>query len=186
MADTSFYAKGKSRGNHRKVVVNNATLLIGKAPTKAKRIKMKITMGLSTQKLSGTPEWIAAAHEFVAKHHDPVSPVAEFKGMDISFATENLFNAGVSQAVKCQLRSFQIKEMGDSEEPDVVMTFAIYAPFSTDLWDYLGQMAGDDIWAKFEQSIPDPEEVDDLELSGEEDAAEDVEDDSEEDAADEE
>lgn len=177
MAETSFYAKGKSRGNHRKVVVNNATLLIGKAPTKAKRIKMKITMGLSTQKTSGTPEWISAAHDFVAKHHDPVSPVAEFKGMDISFATENLFNAGVSQAVKCQMRSFEIKEMGDSEEPDVVMTFAIYAPFSTNLWDYLGQMAGDDIWAKFEQSIPDEEEgEDELELTTEDDDSEESED----------
>jgi len=152
MSDHVFYAKGNSNGNHRKVVINNATLLVGKAPTRAKRIKLKLSMGLSTQSMTGTPEWIAAAHEFVAKNHDPVKPDLKLNGFDIGFSdtTDNLFRTGELKASKCQLRSFLISEVGDSEAPDVVMTFLFYASFSTPLWEWVGQMAGLEVWASFD------------------------------------
>lgn len=180
MSETVFYSR-RNKGNQRKVTIGPPSMLIGKAPTKSKRLKMKLTMGLSTQKQTGTPEWIAAAHEFVAKNHDSVTPQVDFKGFDINFSTENLFHPEGISASKCQLRSFLVTEVGDSEQPDVVLTFLVYMPFSTVLWEWLGQVAGDEVWARFEQ-IEQAEEGDEdqLELSSEDDA-EDAEEEAEDD-----
>lgn len=187
MSDHVFYAKGKNRGNHRKLVISNPQMLIGKAPTKSKRIKMKFTMGLSTQKTTGTPEWISAAHEFVAKNHDAVTPKVDLRGFDISFSTENLFHPLGILAAKCQMRSFIISEMGEAEAPDIMLTFTVYTAFSTSLWDWLGQMAGDDVWARFDQ-IETPEEEEDedqLSLTSEDDEDEEEEDEEEDENGDE-
>lgn len=184
MSDTVFYQR-KNKANQRKVTLGPPAMLIGKAPTKTKRLKMKITMGLNTQKQVGTPEWIAAAHEFVAKNHDSVTPQVEFKGFDINFSTENLFHPDGISASKCQLRSFLVTEVGDAEAPDVVLTFLVYMPFSTTMWEWLGQMSGDEVWARFEQieQVEDDEDDEQLELTAEDDEDDEEEEEELEDGA---
>lgn len=186
MSDHVFYSR-PNRGNQRKVTLGPPQMLISKPPTKSKRIKLKLTMGLSTQKHTGAPEWITNAFEFVSKNHDPVAPEVDFKGFDINFATENLFQQDGITAVKSQLRSFRIEEQGDSENPDVVMVFYVYAAFSTALWEWLGQMAGDEVWAKFVQIEQPAEEEDDnqLELNSEDEETEETEEEDEDEEAEE-
>lgn len=158
MADHVFYTKGRSKGNQRKITINSAHLLVGKAPTKGKRIKLNVTMGVSTQKHTGAPEWVTNAFEFVAKNHDEVTPNVDFKGYDIGFSVDNLFGEKAVNAPRCQMRGFVVTEQGDAETPDVVLKFIVYAPFATDLWNWLGQMAGEEVWSVFAQAAPDEDE----------------------------
>lgn len=170
MSEHLFFNK-KNKGNVRKVTLQTYTGLVGKAPTKQKRLKMKLQIILG-DKMGGYPEWITAAFEFVAKNHDPVVPTIDFKGFDIEFSGDHLFGDRVVKATKCQMRSFEIHEVGDSENPDVAMTFVAYGPFSDKLNRWLGQMNGEEFWARFEQVIEEAEEEKDdeesLELTGEE------------------
>lgn len=166
MSEHIFYSKGK-RANHRKVRIGNIQCLLNKA--KEKRIKLRLSMTLSGQKQAGTPEWISAAHVFVAQNHDPVSPQVEFSGFDIAFSSENLFGENASLASKCQMKKFVVTEQGGEDDAEVVLNFLVYAPFSTGLWEWAGQMIGDDVWAKFEQ-IEAPDE--DLLLTGEDEEEE--------------
>lgn len=167
MAEHVFYSKQR-KGNEREITLQTAALLVGKAPTKQKRIRIKLQMPLSGKKTAGAPEWITNAYEFVLKNHDTVTPEIMFRGFDIEFSAEQLFGERTVKTTKAQMKSFEVTEVGDSENPDVVMGFAIYAPFSGRLWQWCGQMGGESFWAKFDQAEPEEEDEDDdqLELTG--------------------
>jgi len=173
MSDTTFFARGRNKGNERKVILSTATLLVGKAPTKTKRIKMKVRLPLNGK--AGAPEWVTNAMVFVAQSHDIVSPQVEFSGFEIAFSDDNLFDEAKAKAQKCQLRSFVIQEGGESENPEVEMQFLIYAPFSTGLWKWCGQMGGEEFWAQFTQVDEPDSEPEDLELTGDEEEEEEPE-----------
>ena len=182
MSDTVFFARnGRSRGNERKVIIRGATLLVSKAPTKEKRIKLRISDNLTAGKKAGMPDWVAAALAFVAENHDTVTPDVTLKGFNVEFSDDNLFAKPV-QAVKATLRNFVINEQGEAEKKDVIISFLFYAPYSDKLWRWAGQMSAEDIWAKYEQ-IAEPEEdeeegEEELELVGEdsEDTEDEIED----------
>lgn len=182
MADHVFFEKGRNRGNTRAITIKGARLLPGRAPSNLKRIIIPVVMPLSNQKTAGTPDWIADAHAFVAKSGDTVSPEVKFKGFDIDFATENrnLFNDGKISAPKCSMSGFSVHTQGSEEEPDIVLSFTIHAPFSTQLWDYLGQVSNDDVWARFEQSAAAESDDDQEDLELDEDAGDDDADETDE------
>jgi len=168
MSETTFFIRGRNKGNERKIILSSATLLVGKAPTKTKRIKMKARLPLNGK--AGAPDWVTNAMVFVSQSHDIVSPQVEFSGFDIVFSDENLFAEAKARAQKCQLRSFVIQEAGESENPDVEMQFLIYAPFSRGLWQWCGQMGGEEFWAQFTQM--DEPDAEDLELTGDDEEEE--------------
>lgn len=141
--------------NLRELTIVNVALLVGKAPTKEKRIRIKVRMILSGQAVTGAPDWISAAHAYVAQWHDPISPNVDFKGYDLHFSAQNLFDAEGVKSPRCQMRSFEIHECGDSEAPDVAATFTLYAPFSGALWQWLGQFGGESCWCSFTPGVAD-------------------------------
>lgn len=177
MSDHVFYAKARS-GNVRILRIRSAALL---SPKQNKRIKMNVTMGLSNQKKVGAPEWIINALEFVLKNQDPVHPAVSFKGYEITLATEqnNLFEDKALQATSCDLKGFIVSEEGRGDDKkDVVCYFTIIAPFSSRLWTFVSQNAGDDIQCAFVAGAAPPDD-DQLELTSdegeeEEDEAEDA------------
>jgi hypothetical protein len=160
MSGHVFYQRGRNKGNERQIILRSAILLVNRA--KEKRIKMKVSLPLTGRKATGTPEWITNAMTFVAQSHDIVSPVVEFGGFDIAFSDDNLFENG-AKASKCQMKSFVVQEVGNSETPDIDLQFVIYSPFSTALWKWCGQMGGEEFWASFVQ-VDEPEK--ELELAG--------------------
>ena len=180
MSEHTFFVRGRNKGNERQIILRSATLLVGKAPTKQKRIKMSVSMPLNGRKQAGIPEWVTAAMIFVAQNHDIVQPQVEFRGFDVHFDDDQLFDTRGAKANKCQLRKFVILEVGDSETPDIDMQFQIYAPYSSRLWNWCGNMGGEEFWAKFDQIEPDPESEASLELTGEEEEEESEEEEPEE------
>lgn len=161
----NFYVKGKSKGNERQIVLRSVVLLVNKA--KEKRIKMKIHMLLSGRKMVGTPEWVTNALTYVEQNHDTVSnSEVEFAGVDIHFNDDNLFDIKGAKAPGCQMKNFVVCEVGSVEDPDVELQFTVYANYSSKLWNWLGQMGGEEFWAQFVQTIE--EKSDNLELTGDE------------------
>jgi hypothetical protein len=90
---------------------------------------------------------------FVSQWHDPVYPEISFKGYDLHFNSDNLFGPEGVKSPRCQICAFEIVEAGSAEEPDVVVNFKIYTPFSTALWSWLGAYGGDSCWCSFTPGV---------------------------------
>lgn len=136
---------------------------------------------LGNGKKAGVPDWIAVGHAFVAENHDPIAPRVELSGYDITFSDANLFEKSAVASLT-KMRGFAIDEMGDKETPEVYLGFVVYAGYTDKLWRWTGQMAGKDIWAKYDLRAEEPkEEQPGLELvpDGDEDS-EDIEENDEE------
>jgi hypothetical protein len=147
MSEHVFYAT-ENHHNERQIRILSVGSLVSKPPTKEKRISVKACMPLSGSINMGAPEWLDNAYIFVAKNHDTVTPDIEFKGYAIDFCVENLFGENVSSS-SSTMRGFEITESGNEETPDVVLNFTLRMPFSTALWNWLGQYVGEDVWARF-------------------------------------
>jgi hypothetical protein len=148
---------------------------------------MNILMPLSGEKMGGMPDMLSIAYNYVAQQHETVSTDWAFAGYDIQFAAEqNLFGEKEIGLPRCDMKKFVVTEMGSSENPDVCLTFKIYAQFSDKLLRFCGQMAGETFWSKFEQGEYEQETEDDsqLELSAD-DEDEDAQGDGDEDEVDE-
>ena len=184
MATHEFYST-ENHHNERQIRILSVGSLVSKPPTKEKRISIKARMPLTGQSCMGEPEWIEKSSVFVGTTGDTVTPNIEFKGYSIELSTENLFGEPV-QANNCIMRAFEIAEFGDTENPDVILSLTLRFPFSTKLWNWLGQYVGDDVWAKFvpgEAGVAQAHEEDGTELDdGEND--EDLDPDNEENAGD--
>ncbi len=148
MAEHVFYAV-ENHHNERQIKILSVGSLVSKPPTKEKRISIKAKMPLSGTVNMGSPEWLDSAYAYVASHGgDTITPDIEFKGYSIDFSVENLFGENVSSP-NCTMRGFEITECGNEETPDVVLNMTLRIPFSTKLWQFLGQYVGDDVWARF-------------------------------------
>lgn len=156
MADTVFYST-ENHHNERELTIVNAALLVSKPPTKEKRIRIKIRMLLSGSVNMGSPAWLDKCYAFVAENGDKIQPSIEFKGYDLHFSAQNLFEAEGPKAPRCQMKKFEILEVGSSESPDVAAEWTIYAPFSTALWEWLGAFGGETCWCSFTPGVAESE-----------------------------
>lgn len=156
-----------------RVTLKTFTGLVGKAPTKSKRLRMAFTLDLTSGDVQGMPDWMQDARDFVMRTGQTVVEKMSVPGINIVMGDPNLFKKKPVEAPKADLRKFVIYSAGDSEEPDTLLSFVAYAPFSTDLLRWCGQMAGEDFTATFEGATPQP--GNDLTLSGEDDEDEEEE-----------
>lgn len=160
----------------RRISLRSFAVLVGKAPTKAKRIKMLCTMDLTSQKQTGFPDWLSDARDFVMRNGEVVKATQTIDYCNVKMSDENLFQKTPIEAPKAKLSHMSIETMGDSEDPITVLKFQIIAPFSTDLCRWAGQMAGEEFDSAYEVTeAPEEDEDDELELTGDEDDEEDDE-----------
>jgi hypothetical protein len=174
----------------RRMIIRSATSLVGKAPTKQKRIKMMCTMyldGLGEDQLAGAPDWLGEARDFVMKSGEQVTASHVFKRVNVSMGDANLFKKKPNEAPNTQLDHFVIKQVGKADEKDTILTFEMRSGFSTDLWMWVGQQSGEEFDVMFEvigqeadQFVEDEdasENEEDDASEGEDTPVEDVEDD---------
>jgi hypothetical protein len=169
------------------MTIRSATSLVGKAPTKQKRIKMMCTMYLDGQgedQLAGAPDWLCEARDFVMKSGEQVTAAHVLKDVNVGMGDANLFAKKVIDAPRAQLDHFIIKQVGKTDEKDTVLTFEMRAGFSTDLWMWTGQQSGEEFDVVFEtlgqdQFLEDesPEGEEEEDDATEDEPIEDVEDD---------
>lgn len=158
----------------RRISLRSYAVLVGKAPTKQKRIKMLVTMPLTGQKLTGFPDWLADARDFVMKNGEVIHATQTINYVNVTMSDELLFGPTPIEAPKCKMSHFTIENMGGEEDPVTVLKFQIMAPFSTDLNRWNGQMAGEEFSSTY-QVTEAPEEDENLTLTGDEEEEEDEE-----------
>jgi hypothetical protein len=166
--------------------LKNFTVLVGKAPTKSKRIRSNWTIDLTGGDNPGAPPWLLDARNFVMKTRQTVQEQHQASGVNVAFGDPNLFEKMTVEAPKSDLRKFVVFSGGSSDEPTTILSFTMYSPFSTDLCRWLGQMAGEAFTSTYESSIPEEDESEsgNLELSSDdedEDSDEEYDDEEEED-----
>jgi hypothetical protein len=135
---------------NREVRLRSYTGLVGKAPEKAKRIKLEMSMPLSGKSMVGAPGWLGDAFEFVEKTQDTVQlPSQSFPGVNVEFSADELFT---KQALlpKAALKKFRVLAVGSSEQPDTELQFTMYVGYSSKLLTWIGQHNGECFWAKFD------------------------------------
>lgn len=177
------------KSHPQQVTLKTATVLVGRAPTKEKRIRAVFTLALSSGEVKGMPEWLADAATFVMQHpKQTVTEQLQVPGVNISFGDPNLFKKKTVEAPNSDIRKFEVYSVGKEDDPETELGFTIYTKFSTDLWRWVGQQAGTDFTATFDVIVKEVEAVNPtLELSGEAQADEDEEEeDDDEDEEDEE
>lgn len=165
----------------RAIKLRSVALLVGKPPLKKKTIKMMVTMYLSgggEEQITGLPEWLETARYYVMRNGEQVSATdKEVDGVNIVMGDPNLFEKTPKEAPGSHLSHFVIKQMGDADDPDTVLTFEIRTDFSTDIWMWCGQMGGEDFDVTFAIKAPS-EQTADLILKNKEEQDEDEEDDA--------
>lgn len=132
------------------------TCLVGKAPTKAKRLRMGFTLDLTSGDVKGMPEWMQGARDFVMRTGQTVTEDVGASGINMTFGDPNLFKKKPVEAPRADLRKFVVFQAGSEDEPETLVSFTAYAQFSTDLNRWLGQMAGEAFTATFEGVVPEP------------------------------
>lgn len=155
----------------RRIILRSFGVLVGKAPTKQKRIKMLCTMPLTGQKLTGFPDWLADDRDFVMKNGQAIHATQTINYVNVTMSDELLFGPTPIEAPKCKLSHMTIENMGSDEDPVTVLKFQIMAPFSTDLNRWCGQMAGEEFSSAYEVTEA-PEEDENLTLTGDEEEEE--------------
>ncbi len=163
------------------VTLKSCTILVGKAPTKAKRLRMPFTLDIGTGDVKGMPEWMQDARDFVMRTGQTVVEKLSVPGVNISMGDTNLFRKKPVEAPKADMRKFVVYQGGDSEEPDTLLSFMVYAPFSTDLLRWCGQMAGEEFTCVFDGVLPQPGDTVVLKAQGTEDEDDDEEDEDDDD-----
>ena len=113
MSDHNYYEVTNSH-NQRELTIVNVALLVGKAPTKEKRIRIKVRDVLSGHPNMGAPDWLSAAQAFVSEGMIRFIRQSTLRVTIFDFSADNLFGAQGVKSPHCQMHSFEITEFGRS------------------------------------------------------------------------
>lgn len=141
----------------RRISIRSYAGLVGKAPTKQKRLKILLTMPVTGNKVTGYPEWLEEAITFVMKTGSPVKPPMTIDYCNIVMSDQNLFQATPIEAPRAKLSHFSVENMGSEDEPITVVKFQVMCQFSTDLNRWCGQMNGEEFDSTYQVTEAPPE-----------------------------
>lgn len=138
----------------------NRRVIIG-SPTKQSttgRILVPIRMPLTGESLVSAPDWIGTAYEAVSQYLSEATPeVEQIADITVAFANDKpkgqLFADPSAKVPSAELKAFCVQRCGEDENPDVELTFKLYASFSRDFWVWLGEMAGKEVYMAFPKTL---------------------------------
>jgi hypothetical protein len=138
----------------------NRRVIIG-SPTKQAttgRICVPIRMPLTGESLASTQDWVSEAFDYVSKGGADATPeVEQIADLTVAFQNDKpsgkLFADPSAKVPSAELKAFCVARCGEAEEPDVELTFKLYAPFSREFWAWLGEMAGHEVYMAFPRSL---------------------------------
>ncbi len=139
---------------------SNRRVIIG-SPTKQAttgRICVPIRMPLTGESLVACPEWVSTAYQAVEQYLSDGTPkVEQIADITVSFNNSKpkgkLFDDPNARIPSAELKAFSVQRCGDEEDPDVELTFKLYAPFSREFWKWLGEMAGAEVYMAFPEAL---------------------------------
>lgn len=148
-AESTFFP-----GSNRRVILGSPTL-----QTTSRRVCIPIRMPLSGESFTGMPDWIGESFAAVSKYLTEASPqVQQIAGVTLAFHNDapkgELFAPPSAKAPSCELKAFSVCRVEDpDEDPTIELQFKSYIPFTRDFWDWIGQMAGHEVYMAFPSSL---------------------------------
>lgn len=139
-------------GTSRRATISSVTLQPGRKG--GRKIKVPIHIPLSDGNLHGMPEWVANALTAVSQSFTEVEPeIQQIADVTIQFngsaPGSALFDQPDAQAPNAELRKFIVRRTGKSDDPEVELHFNCYVGFARDLWRWLGEMGGSEVYISF-------------------------------------
>lgn len=173
----------------RRIKLRQVIGMVGKEPTKQKRILCKWTMYLDSggeNQIAGLPEWLEADRDHIMRHGGMLKEEYAIKGVHFTMGDADLFGKTPVEMPLAQIDHFAVLQMGKSDDPDTAVTFQTRTAYAQDLWNWLGTHQGDEFDVTFEQTLPVTSTGDQVGLqltseSDDEDDSDDDEDDASED-----
>jgi hypothetical protein len=139
---------------------SNRRVIIG-SPTKQSttgRICVAIRMPLTGESLVSAPDWVGECYQAVSQFASDMTPeIEQIADITIAFANDKpkgkLFDDPSARVPSAELKAFCVQRCGEDEDPDVELVFKLYAPFSREFWQWLGEMAGAEVYMAFPKSL---------------------------------
>lgn len=141
-------------GSNRRVILGSPTL-----QTTSRRVCIPIRMPLTGESFVSMPDWVGEAFEAVSNYLTEASPQIQ-QVADLMLAFHNdapkgeLFAPPSAKAPGCELKSFSVTRVDDpDDDPEVELQFKAYIPFTRDIWTWIGEMAGHEVYMAFPSSL---------------------------------
>lgn len=104
------------------------------------------------------PDWVSEGYEAVSKKFTEVNPeIEQIADIAVAFWGEQskteLFEVPSAKISNAELKCFKILRVGESDEPDVELHFKVYASFARELWEWLGEMSGKEVFMAFPSTL---------------------------------
>lgn len=140
-------------GSNRRVILGSPTKHIT-----SNRICIPIRMPLTGESVVGMPGWVAEAFYAVSKFAKEMSPeVSQVSDISLAFANEGkqkttgeLFENPNAKAPNSEMKNFTVLRVGDPDgDPEVELQFKAYMPFARELWRWVGEMGGKEVYMAF-------------------------------------
>lgn len=141
-------------GSNRKVILGSPTL-----QTTSRRVCIPIRMPLTGESFQGMPDWIGTAYEAVSRYLTEASPdVQQVADVTLGFyndkPTGELFAPPSAKVPSSEIKNFSVTRVGDPDgDPEVELQFKAFIPFSRDFWNWIGEMAGKEVYMAFPSSL---------------------------------
>lgn len=148
MSGDSFF-----KGVQRRVTIGSPTKQCSNG-----KIVVPISMPLSGESFVGMPDWISAGFDAVRDNFTEVDPEVQ-QVADIVLVFNNdkpngeMFAAPNAKVPGGELKNFFIRRTGSPDDPEIELAFKVAAPFARDFWQWLGEMAGKEVWMAFPASL---------------------------------
>lgn len=138
----------------------NRRVTIG-SPTKQcsnGRIVFPIKMPLTGESFVGMPDWVGTGYTAVSQNFTEVDPeVQQISDITLAFSNDKpageLFQPPSAKVPGAELKGFKIKRTEDPDDPNVELHFKAFAPFTRDFWEWVGQMAGKEVYMAFPSTM---------------------------------
>jgi hypothetical protein len=123
-----------------------------------KKIVFPLSMNLTGESLGSLPDWVSTGYEAVAQNFTEVDPeVQQVADIMLCFTNDKpksgLFKNPDAKAPTSELRGFRITRTGDPDEPEVELQFKAFCAFSRELWAWLGEMCGEEVFMNFPTAL---------------------------------
>ena len=141
-------------GSNRRVILGSPTL-----QTTSRRICIPIRMPLTGESFVGVPDWVSEAFDAVSKYLSEASPnVQQIADLMLAFHNDSpkdeLFAPPSAKAPGCELKAFAVARVENpDDDPEVELQFKAYIPFTRDIWQWIGEMAGHEVFMAFPSSM---------------------------------
>lgn len=123
-----------------------------------KKIVFPLSMVLTGEVMGDLPDWVSTGFDAVTANFTEVDPeVQQVADIMLCFTNDKprsgLFKNPDAKAATSELRGFKITRTGDPDEPEVELQFKAFCPFSRDLWSWLGEMCGEEVFMNFPTAL---------------------------------